>query len=419
MIMAEEFKRITGFADIYGEQGNAFSTMEFMARAVFPRYGFEELRTPIVELTNLFQRSIGTETDVVKKEMFTFPDRKGKSLTLRPEATAGVLRACAQENLLKNNGSAKLFTIGPMFRYERPQKGRMRQFHQINCESLGIDNPLADAEIICMLLDFLNKLDIGNLTLKLNSLGCSNCRPLYLDKLKLWLENCDQEKLCDDCRERIYSNPLRVLDCKKEGCQDLLRDAPVLLDNNCEFCKTHFDETLNLLKANNIQWEIDNHLVRGLDYYQRVTFEVTSTEIGAQTAVAGGGRYDGLLGKLGGPDLPGIGFACGMERLALLMKKSSNKSLDFYLLVLSRELYTKGFLLIQKLREQGFSGEMNYEQASFKSLMRHAAKTNARFCLILGPDEAAINKISIKNMVTGEQIIVHQNEIQNIINNIQ
>ena len=413
--MGGEYKRLTGFADIHGEQAAAFAEMELSARTVFSHYGYEELRTPIVEATNLFQRSIGTETDVVKKEMFTFADRNGKSITLRPEATAGVLRACAEENLLRQGGMAKYFTIGPMFRYERPQKGRLRQFHQINCECLGVESPVADAEIICMLLDFLGRLGIGKLLLKINSLGCGECRPAYLEKLRAWLDQCGKEKLCEDCRERLVSNPLRVLDCKKEACQAVLKDAPLLLDYNCPACKSHFETTLKLLEANGVRCEIDHHLVRGLDYYQRVAFEVASFEIGSQTAVAGGGRYDGLLGRLGGPDAPGIGFACGMERVALLMQKSERQGLDFYLLVLDESLRETGFRIAQNLRKENFAGEMNYGSASFKSLMRQASKSGAPWCLLLGTDEAQSGSISVKDLRTGEQVAVAQSALPEIL----
>lgn len=409
--MSGEFKRLKGFADIYGSLGRAFSFMENKARDIFARYGYEELRTPILESTNLFQRSIGTETDVVKKEMFTFPDRKGRLVTLRPEATAGVLRACVEEGLAQPGNVSRFYSLGPMFRYERPQKGRMRQFHQINCECLGTDSPYADAEIICMLLSFLSSLSINNIQLKVNSLGCRNCRPAYLEKLGKWLNTLEHEKLCPDCRQRAVNNPLRVLDCKVESCKAILTDAPVLLENNCTDCRRHFDKVLELLTANGIDWNIDTNLVRGLDYYQRMTFEVASRNIGAQTAIAGGGRYDGLIQTLGGPDLPGIGFACGMERLALLIGEAEKKELDFYFLALDGNLQDNAFLLSEMLRSNGFSGEMNYRETSFKSAMRQAAKSAALYCIILGSDEALNNKITIKNMKTGEQQTILQADL--------
>lgn len=406
--MSNGYKRLKGFADLYGQEMAAFSQMENTAKAVFSRYGFKELRPPLLEATELFQRSIGTETDVVKKEMFTFPDRKGRFLTLRPEATAGVLRACAENGLVRSGSVTRVFTIGPMFRYERPQKGRMRQFHQINCECLGAESPFADAELICMLLDFLKRLGLNKLTLKLNSLGCKNCRAAYHEKLSSFLQQLDENELCEDCRIRAKVNPLRVLDCKQAKCRELTAEAPKLLDNNCPDCQKHFNAVLELLASQNIGWEIDHHLVRGLDYYKRVTFEVVSDEIGAQTAVAGGGRYDGLLGQLGGPDLPGAGFACGMERLALLMAEAAEPGLDFYLLALEDRLLAQGFVLAENLRRQGFSGEINYRSGSMKSLMRQVSHSGAKFCLLLGSEEANAAQITVKNMGNGEQFSVEQ-----------
>lgn len=409
--MSGLFNRLKGFADIYSDQLNSFLKMETQARLIFARYGFDELRTPILEQTGLFKRSIGSETDVVQKEMFTFSDAKDRSMTLRPEATAGVMRACIENGLARPGFVSRFFTIGPMFRHERPQKGRMRQFHQINCESIGSDSPYADAELICMLLDFLRSLNLSSLTLKMNSLGCRACRKQYLDKLKAYFDKVEKEKFCPDCQARMSTNPLRVLDCKNETCKSLLADAPLLIDNNCENCKGHFQDVLDLLKAADVNMEIDHHLVRGLDYYVRTTFEVVSNDIGSQTAVAGGGRYDGLISQLGGYDLPGVGFACGMERLALLMEAVPPAHLDFYFVTPENEQREKAFILVNDLRKNGFSGEMNYESGGFKSLMRQASRSGARFCIILGPDEDAANSVSIKNMQDGSQNSVAQSGI--------
>lgn len=405
------YKRPKGFADIYGSMAEQFTRMESAARTVFVRYDFKELRTPILESTDLFRRSIGTDTDVVQKEMFTFPDRKGRSLTLRPEATAGVLRSCMEEGLAQSGQIARFFTMGPMFRYERPQKGRMRQFHQINCECLGTGSPYADAEIICMLLDFLHALGLSGLLLKLNSLGCRECRPPYIERLRGFLMSIPEEALCPDCLRRREANPLRVLDCKVPGCKTQLQDAPRLLAHNCAECSKHFEKTVSLLESQGVVWELDHHLVRGLDYYQRTTFEVVSNEIGSQTAVAGGGRYDGLLAQLGGADLPGIGFACGMERLGLLLKQERLQPLDFYMLPLQCELVDAAFALAQELRRHGYSGEMNYRPQSFKAGMRQADRSEARFCFLLGPDEAMAGNVTIKNMLTGQQTLVAQKDV--------
>ncbi len=398
------FTKLKGFADLYGSELSVFANMEKNARLVFPRYGFEEIRPPILESTGLFQRGIGEETDVVQKEMFTFPDRKGRSLTMRPEATAGVLRAAIELGLARPGNIARLFTIGPMFRYERPQKGRQRQFHQINCECLGSGSPYADAELIIMLLQFLGQLGIGELALKLNSLGCRECRPAYLEKLKAFLLALPADNFCEDCQRRMISNPLRVLDCKI--CQDKLVEAPRLRENLCADCAAHFSETRKLLDNAGIAYILDDHLVRGLDYYARTTFEVVSGQIGAQTAVAGGGRYDGLVAQLGGADVPGAGFACGMERLALLMKAEAPEELDFYILGLDENAIKKAFGLACNLRREGYAGEINYAPGSMKSLMRQVSKSGARLCFIIGPDELASGKITVKNMLQGDQHLV-------------
>lgn len=399
--MSAQYATLKGFADLYGRELAAYTTMESTARAVFARSGFEEIRPPIIESTSLFQRGIGEETDVVRKEMFTFSDRKGRSVTLRPEATAGVLRAVIEGDLVKPGHIARLYTIGPMFRYERPQKGRMRQFHQINAECLGSDSPFADADLICMLMEFLARLGLDSLTLKLNSLGCHKCRPAFLTLLKDYFNSMQDAGFCEDCRRRMATNPLRVLDCKTD--QALLADAPRFIDHICQDCRDHFWQVRELLDTAGIACEIDHHLVRGLDYYCRTTFEVVSSSIGAQTAVAGGGRYDGLVAGLGGRDIPGVGFACGMERLALLVEATEAAPPDFFILGLNYEARNAAWLLAAGLRKAGFAGEINYADASMKSLMRQVSRSGARYCIIIGPDELASGKITLKNMQDGCQ----------------
>lgn len=399
--MSSSFAKLKGFADLYGSELAVFRQQEDTAREIFSRYGYGEIRPPLLESTSLFQRGIGQETDVVQKEMFTFMDSKGRSMTLRPEATAGVLRAAIEAGLATAAQINRLFTIGPMFRHERPQKGRMRQFHQINAECLGSDSPFVDAELIEMLLQFLGELNLHNLTLKLNSLGCPVCRPGYLRHLRDFLAELPEQELCNDCIRRRQSNPLRVLDCKI--CNDSIGAAPRLRDFLCENCARHFETVLALLNESGIGYEIEDRLVRGLDYYTRTTFEVVSGEIGSQTAVAGGGRYDGLVEELGGGKVPGAGFACGMERLALLMTASEKSPLSFFILGLNEPCRDAAFLLARDLRNQGFAGLMNYADASMKSLMRQVSHSGARFCLILGPDELAAGKITVRDMTTGCQ----------------
>lgn len=372
-----QIQGIKGFADLFPQQSRVFTYLENTAREVFTRYAYGELRTPLLEYTELFCRSIGTETDVVQKEMYTFQGSKDKSYTLRPEATAGVMRAYIQENLAGKEAVSKLFTIGPMFRHERPQKGRMRQFHQINCECLGPQEPEADAELMVMLMDFLGHVGIRKVSLQINSLGCSQCRPVYRKILHEWLQKLDVESLCEDCRRRLETNPLRVLDCKVPTCKEQTLNAPRILDHNCPDCKQHFDTVLQLLQAQNQAYVINHRLVRGLDYYVRTTFEVVADNIGAQASIAGGGRYDGLVASLGGPETPGLGFACGMERLALVLAEQENlppELPDFYMALLDESCRIQGFVLSQQLRNAGFRGSMAFGTRSAKATLRQADK---------------------------------------------
>ena len=407
-----QIQAIKGFADSFPEQSRVFEMMEETARKVFPLYGFGELRTPIMEYTDLFCRGIGTETDVVQKEMYSIPDSKGRSMSLRPEATAGVMRAYIENAVHARESVSKFFTIGPMFRHERPQKGRLRQFHQINCECLGPKEPEADAELICMMMEFLRRLGLRDLTLQINSLGCASCRPAYRASLRDWLRGLGTGRLCEDCARRMETNPLRVLDCKVPTCKALTENAPRILDSSCPECREHFRTVLRYLDAEGVAYQVNHRLVRGLDYYTRTTWEVVSNSIGAQGSVAGGGRYDGLISQLGGPEVPGIGFACGMERLALLMQDSRlpERRPDFYVAMLDASCRDAAFALAQDLRRAGYAGMLGYECKSMKATMRQAGKSNALHTFILGPDELASGRVIIKNMETGEQQSVPASE---------
>jgi len=404
-------QKIKGFNDLFGADSAAYTRMENTAREVFSRYGFEELRTPILERTELFARSIGEETDVVSKEMYTFDDRKGRSLTLRPEATAGVVRAYIEAKAEQTKPVAKYFTTGPMFRYERPQKGRQRQFHQINAEILGASEPGADAELMLMLHRFLNELGLKNVRFEINSLGCAECRPAYHKALRDYLDGLDSDSLCPDCQRRKESNPLRVLDCKVPACKEQVAGAPKISDHLDDACREHFSAVLAVLDEAGLAYEINPMLVRGLDYYQRTTFEVVSGEIGAQSAVAGGGRYDGLVKGLGGPAVPGLGFACGMERLFMLLPESEPSGLDFYVAVLAPEASRRGMLMAEELRAMGFRGECAYASGSLKSRLRQANRFGARFCLMLGPDELAKGTVTVKDLASGEQASLAQADL--------
>ncbi len=401
---------IKGFADIFAPQSDVYTRMENTARDIFGRYGYAELRTPIMEHTELFCRSIGTETDVVQKEMYTFPDRKERSLTLRPEATAGVMRAYIQAKINPDSVN-KFFTYGPMFRYERPQKGRMRQFHQLNCECLGSRSAHTDAEMIVMLMQFFAELQITETELQINTLGCALCRPQYRKLLSDYLRKLDSAQLCADCLRRIDTNPLRVLDCKVPSCKELTKNAPQIDENVCPECAEHFGIVLSLLEKAGLDYVRNSRLVRGLDYYSRTTFEVISKAVGAQSSIAGGGRYDGLVKQLGGPDVPGLGFACGMERVAMLMPELQEKRPLFYVVHMGELALQTAFALSFDLRKHGLSGDICHSGGSFKSQMRQADKSKARFVLILGEDECKNQSVTVKDMDTGNQESIKISEL--------
>lgn len=392
-----------GFVDLFPPHSDIFTFLEDRARSVFTRWGCRELRTPIVEFTELFVRGIGDETDVVQKEMYTFPDRKGRSMTLRPEATAGVLRACIQHRLFSNEALCKYFTIGPMFRYERPQKGRQRQFHQVNVEVLGSRSPLADVDVLFMLHAFLTEIGLLGLVYELNSLGCPSCRPGFRLALEAYYGSLPAEELCADCRRRMHTNPMRVLDCKVPSCREATKDAPSMAQHTCAECRGHFEQVLSMLADSGIQTRINPLLVRGLDYYQGTTFEVVSTDIGSQSSVAGGGRYDGLVSQLGGPEVPGIGFACGLERLSMLVPEPQTPSQDAFIAVQSEDLLPRAATLARDLRTAGLSVEFPYDFKSLKSQFRAANRLNARACVILEVQGDDALGISLKDMRSGEQ----------------
>ncbi|MGE4290928.1 MAG: histidine--tRNA ligase [Desulfovibrio sp.] len=409
--MSNKIQKIKGFADLFPAEAAVFTFMETKAREVFERFGFGELRVPILEKTELFQKSIGEDTDVVGKEMFTFPDRKGRSLTMRPEATAGVIRAFVEQGGYQPGMVSKYYTFGSMFRYERPQKGRQRQFNQIDAEIVGAPEAQSDAELILMLDTFLRAIGLEKLTVELNSLGCPQCRPLYRQALTDFYNTLPVDELCEDCRRRKDTNPLRVLDCKVPACKALVENAPSVTDHLCADCAEHFAQVREVLDKAGLTYVLNPRLVRGLDYYQRTTFEITSGDIGAQTAVAGGGRYDGLVKNLGGPDVPATGFACGMERLALLLGERTPDAPDFYVAVTAPQAANTGLLLAQRLRLAGLGGEVSYGAGSMKSRLRAANRINAKACLILGEEEFVNQTVTIKDMVGDrEQVTVSHDE---------
>ncbi len=399
-----KLKAINGFKDILPDQTLRWQQIEQTARDIFERFGMREIRMPILEKTELFSRSIGEATDIVEKEMYSFPD---KGITMRPEATASLLRAFIEHGLHVQQPVQRLYTIGPMFRHERPQKGRLRQFHQMDVEIIGATEPQVDAELMAMGRMLLNALGL-TVSLEINSLGCPNCRPGFRARLIEYLEE-RRDDLCEDCRRRLSVNPLRALDCKSRGCKALVQDAPSILDSLCNDCNEHFagvEHTLNLL---GVTYTKNRFMVRGLDYYTRTTFEFITDELGAQAAVGAGGRYDGLIEQLGGPKLPGIGFAMGMERIALLMDQQTEKnvikpSTDIFIATLGDKAAEYGGVLVHNLRTLQLKAAMDYSGRSLKAQMKQAGRINSRFTLIVGDNELAEGKAVLRNMQTQEQV---------------
>lgn len=398
-----KFQAIKGMKDILPEEVGSWRMVEGLAREFFSRFGYREIRSPILEKTELFVRGIGEATDVVEKEMYTFTDLSGDSLTMRPEATAQMCRAYVEHKLYNQPGGWKVFTIGPMFRHERPQKGRFRQFHQIDAEVMGVDEGRVDAELIGMLVAFLKACRIGKVTVRLNSLGCKECRPAYREKLVAFLRE-REEGLCPECRRRMELNPLRVLDCKQKQCQEIVKDAPSSADHLCGKCESAFAVVCQGLDSLKVEYNLDNRLVRGLDYYVGTTFEVVSDKLGGQDAVCGGGRYDDLIEEVGGPSQAATGFAIGIERLLLLSDlEPPQERADLFLALLGKEAEERGLKISHELRLQGLSVVLEPEGKSLKAQLRRAGKLKAGAVLILGPEEIEQSQAILKIMEGGEQ----------------
>jgi len=356
-----------------------------------------------MERTELFLRGIGDDTDVVEKQMYTFIDKSGDSVTLRPEATACVLRSVIENGLLNKDPIQKLYTMGPMFRYERPQKGRYRQFHQINAERLGEDGPLADAETLSLAYDLASAI-LGRdvLLMEVNSLGCQVCRPGFKEALQRFLES-RKDMLCEDCRRRMYTNPLRVLDCKVPSCREAVEGAPVIGDHLCKDCHDHFEAVLDGLSAMGVLYQRNPRLVRGLDYYTRTTFEITATGLGSQNAIAGGGRYDNLLSMLGGPDVGGIGFAFGMERMVMIMRTPGERVRGCFVVTQdSPEVLREAVSILSELRREGIRAEAAFGK-SFKAQMRRADKAGYPLCIIIGGSELESSTLTLRDMTSASQ----------------
>lgn len=400
--------RIKGFADVLPGEVDTWQRIESAAERVFAGYNFKEIRIPVLEKAELFSRSLGESTDVIEKEMYTFADRDAKAtlLSLRPEGTAGVARAYGEGKLHQVEPVRKLYYLGPMFRRERPQKGRLRQFHQIGAEVFGRTDPFIDAELLLLLRDLWEDLAVPETVLEVNSIGCVHCRPGYRAALAAFLEG-RRDELCADCNRRLETNPLRVLDCKRESCAEVVTAAPSILSHLCADCRRHFETVLELLKDLRPEPVVNHRLVRGLDYYCRTTFEwKAGTGLGSQNTIAAGGRYDGLVQSLGGPPVAGVGFALGVERLALLVAEAGVGGPDaplLYLAWLGEQARRWTFTLAHRLRRRGLRVDLEGEARSLKRQMRRADKLGARAVLIVGPDEMTKGKALLRHMVTKEQ----------------
>ncbi len=403
-------KGIKGVKDILPEETFRWRLIEETARRWAERYGFREIRIPIFETTALFARSIGATTDIVEKEMYTFPDRDGSSLTLRPEGTAGTVRAFIEHNRAADPVPQKYFYLGPMFRHERPQAGRLRQFHQFGVESFGTSDPPADVEVIALLWRFLSELKLPGLTLEMNSLGHARDRAEYIPKLVTFLKE-HMAGLCDNCRRRIDTNPLRVLDCKVPECRMVTESAPRLMDFLSPGAREHFDRVLAGLQALTIPYTLNPRLVRGLDYYCLTAFELTCLHLGAQNAVGAGGRYDTLVETLGGPPTPAVGFAAGLERIALLLPEGTypHQTPRVYVAAFGTRGTVEGFRLLDVLRQAGVAAETDFRSTTLKSHLRQADRLGCKYAVLLGDDEASTGAVIVRNMTTKVQESVSLN----------
>jgi len=413
-------KAVKGTRDILSPAIKNWSIYEKTAREIFHLYGFDEIRTPIFEYTEVFARGIGEDTDIVHKEMYTFKDKKGRSITLRPENTASVVRAFIEHSMHMEPGAKKLYYIGPMFRYERPQKGRYRQFYQTGAEVFGSSNPFVDAETIEMVVRLLNNLGLKGLKVEINSVGCSECRPGFQNALQKYLDDYE-EKLCSDCKRRKETNPLRVFDCKVKGCKQVIENAPTIQNYLCDECKDHQNKVFHYLRMQNVEFELKTSLVRGLDYYTKTVFEVIADSLGAQNAVLGGGRYDGLVKELGGKDVPAFGWALGMDRLMMIIgeRELEQTQKPIYILPVSDNLdYSLKCSFL--LKEKDIAAVVATETKSLKSGLKYVNKVDGKYVLIAGEDEAEKDIVILKNMATGEQKEIEfkklAQEIENEIN---
>ena len=412
--MAQLIKKIKGTEDIMPKESYRWQFLENLMRRQANAYGYKEVRTPVFEQTSLFARGVGETTDVVQKEMYTFSTKGDDSITLRPEGTAGAARAFLEHGVYNDGLPSKQYYLTTCYRYEKPQAGRQREFHQFGIEVFGTKNPAADAEVICLVKGLFDLLGLTGIRLEINSIGCPHCREKYHQKLKEYFSQY-KDRLCETCLGRLDRNPMRIIDCKSPVCSEVAKDAPRMLDFLCDECKEHFDSVKSFLDTAGVEYEINPSIVRGLDYYTKTVFEFVSDNIGAQGTVCGGGRYDGLLEELGGQPTPSLGCAMGMERLLLLMDNSGIEipqpdTTDLYIASMGEIAQLKAFELADKIRKTGLSAQCDIVGRGLRPQMKFADKIGAKFSLVIGDNEIAENKAEVKNMETGEKFSVSLNQ---------
>lgn len=406
-----------GTKDVVPQESGKWQYLESVIRGVAAKYGINEVRTPVIEHTELFARGVGDTTDIVQKEMYTFPDKGGRSITLKPEGTAGVVRMYIENKLFNEAQPTKMYYLyNPIFRYERPQAGRLREHHQFGIEVFGSPEASVDAECISVAVEVLEKIGLKNLEVKLNSIGCPECRPKYNAALKAYLE-AHKDSLCSTCVERLERNPLRILDCKNEECKEICRNAPHVLDWLCDDCAGHFEKLKKYLDIIGIKYSVDPMIVRGLDYYTKTVFEIVSSDIGSQSAVGGGGRYDLLVGQLGGTPTPAVGFGMGMERVLLVAQNQGVKfpepsPFDLYVVSAGERAYDAAYKLTSDIRGYGMKADCDHMGRSVKAQFKYAGKLNVRYVATIGDEELETNTVRLKEMASGIEETVNINDVK-------
>lgn len=406
-----------GTKDVVPQESGKWQHLESVIRGVAAKYGINEVRTPVIEHTELFARGVGDTTDIVQKEMYTFSDKGGRSITLKPEGTAGVVRMYIENKLFNEAQPTKMYYLyNPIFRYERPQAGRLREHHQFGIEVFGSPEASVDAECISVAVEVLEKIGLKNLEVKLNSIGCPECRPKYNAALKAYLE-AHKDSLCSTCVERLERNPLRILDCKNEECKEICRNAPHVLDWLCDDCAGHFEKLKKYLDIIGIKYSVDPMIVRGLDYYTKTVFEIVSSDIGSQSAVGGGGRYDLLVGQLGGTPTPAVGFGMGMERVLLVaqnqgVKFPEHSPFDLYVVSAGEKAYDAAYKLTSDIRGYGMKADCDHMGRSVKAQFKYAGKLNVRYVATIGDEELETNTVRLKEMASGIEETVNINDVK-------